>query len=309
MERPWRVATRRSALARAQAAAVADALAAATRRPAELVPLATTGDQHPDRAVEAFDRKGLFVDGVRAAVLDGRCDLAVHSYKDLPSAPAPGLVVAAIPRRVDPRDALVTATGCGLAQLPPGARVGTSSPRRRAQLAHQRPDLELRPLRGNVDTRLRRVATGELDAVVVAVAGLLRLEVAGADLPQVVVVPLEHGECLHAPAQGALAVECRVDDAETRAALAALDDAETRTCVAAERALLVQLGGGCTAPIGAHAEIVGGRIRLLGMVADPAGTTVVRAAEEGDDPDAVAAALAGALRRRGAARVLTRGGR
>ncbi len=281
---PWRVATRRSALARAQARIVADALHRATRRPAELVPLATTGDDHPDRAIESFDAKGLFVDGVRQAVLEGECDLAVHSYKDLPTERVDGLTIAAIPKRVDPRDALVSRHGWRLAEIPRDrpASVGTSSARRRAQLLYHRRDLLVQPLRGNLDTRLRRVADGDLDAVVVAVAGLLRLEV---DVGGLVAVPLEHGEMLHAPAQGALAIECRSDDAGALASLSLLDDAVTRTEVAAERALLGALEAGCTAPVGAHAELrrtSEGRDRLvlLGLVADVSGTRLHRASHE-----------------------------
>lgn len=283
--RPWRVATRRSALARAQAQTVADALAAATGRPAELVALATSGDEHPERAIEAFDTKGLFVDGTRRAVLSGDCDLVVHSYKDLPTEPFDGLVIAAVPARVDPRDVLVTREGHRLWELPRDrpVTVGTSSQRRRAQLQRARRDLIVQPLRGNLGTRLRRVADGELDAVVVALAGLLRSGSFDLDLKA---VPLEHGEMLHAPAQGALAVECRVDDAGTRKALRALDDADTRTCVQAERALLAALQGGCTAPIGAHAQLVpapdggGARLELLGMLSDPNGTRLLRASHE-----------------------------
>jgi hydroxymethylbilane synthase len=230
---PWRVATRRSSLARAQAGAVAEALAAATGRPAELVAVSTTGDERPDRAVEAFDAKGLFVDGVRRAVLDGRAHCAVHSYKDLPTERRRGLLVGAVPRREDPRDLLVTRDGARLSTLPSSATVGTSSARRKAQLQRARRDVLVQPLRGNLDTRLRRVAAGELDAVVVALAGVKRS--GPVDLP-LQAVPLEHGECLHAPAQGALAVECRDDDAETLAALDRVDDRETRTLVRAERA-------------------------------------------------------------------------
>jgi hydroxymethylbilane synthase len=283
-DRPWRVATRRSALARTQAATVAEALAEATGRLAELVALSTTGDDHPDRALQSFDVKGLFVDGTRQAVLDGDCDLVVHSYKDLPTEAHPGLVVAAIPLRVDPRDALVTRAGWRLADLPRDRpiTIGTSSPRRAAQLQRHRRDILVQPIRGNLDTRLRKVVAGELDGVLVALAGLLRLR---PDVPGLTAVPLEHGEMLHAPAQGALAVECRSDDAVTRKALRRLDDPRTRAEVAAERELLLQLQGGCTAPIGAHAEVrrtVGGddRLVLLGMLSDPTGTTLHRASHE-----------------------------
>jgi len=261
--------------------------------------MSTTGDDNPDRAIESFDAKGLFVDKTRQAVLAGDCDFVVHSYKDLPTAPAPGLVIACIPARVDPRDVLVTRAGTRLADLPRNrvVHVGTSSARRRAQLLKARRDLQVQPLRGNLDTRLAKVVDGQLDAVVVAMAGLLRL---GVDVP-LKAIPLEHGECLHAPAQGALAIECRSDDIATRAALGALDDAETRAAVTAERALLVGLEGGCTAPIGAHAEVrvIDGRPRLelLGMLADPNGTRLVRASHQGglDAPETLGLALAATL--------------
>jgi hydroxymethylbilane synthase len=309
---PWRVATRRSALAMAQAGMVADALAVATGRPAELVPLATTGDEHPDRAIEAFDAKGLFVDGTRQAVLDGDCQLVVHSYKDLPTDPHPELTIGAVPARVDPRDALISRAGWRLADLPRDrpVSVGTSSPRRRAQLQRHRRDVLVQPLRGNLDTRLRKVADGELDAIVVALAGLLRLR------PQVdglTAVPLEHGEMLHAPAQGALAIECRIDDAATRKALRKLDDPPTRTAVTAERELLLQLQGGCTAPIGAHARLRPGptgadRLELLGLLSDPSGTTLLRASHEtgADEPELLGRVMAATLLEAGGSDVLAR---
>lgn len=282
---PWRIATRRSRLARAQAQQVADALAQVTGRPAELVPMATTGDEHPDRAIEAFDSKGLFVDRTRQAVLAGDCHVVVHSYKDLPTEAAEGLVIGAVPRRVDPRDALITVEGHRLATLPRDRPVtlGTSSARRKAQIQKSRRDILVQPLRGNLDTRLGRVADGDLDAIVVAMAGLLRVGGLEHDLR---VVPLEHGEMLHAPAQGALAIECRVDDADTRKALRKLDHPDSRLCVLAERELLAHLGGGCTSPIGAHAELVPGeeegarRIELLGMLSDPNGTRLFRASHQ-----------------------------
>lgn len=314
MSAPWLLATRRSPLAQAQARQVADALTAATGRPAELVPLSTTGDDHPDRAVEAFDTKGLFVDGTRRAVLDGACHAVVHSHKDLPAEPVTGLVLAAVPPRVDPRDALVTRAGHRLAELPRDrpVAIGTSSPRRRAQIMRVRRDLVVQPLRGNLGTRLRKVSSGQLDGVVVALAGLLRsraeVDEAGAGL---VVVPLEHGEVLHAPAQGALAVECREDDAVTLEALRQIDDEDTRTVVTAERELLLQLQGGCTAPIGAHATLLPGpsgrrRLELLGMLSDPSGTRIYRASHEtsADEPELLGRVLAATLLEAGGREVL-----
>lgn len=306
MPSPWLVATRRSRLARTQASYVADALAEATGRPAELVPLSTTGDEHPERAVEAFDAKGLFVDGVRRAVLDGRAHCAVHSFKDLPSERFAGLLVGAVPEREDPRDLLVTREGARLSNLPRGAKVGTSSARRKAQLQRARRDLLVQPLRGNLDTRLGRVAGGDLDAVVVAVAGVRRL--GPLDLP-VKAIALEHGECLHAPAQGALAVECRDDDGETLDALKLIEHDETRALVRAERALLARLQGGCTAPIGAHASLLGdGRMELLGMVSDPGGTHLHRASHQAaaDQPELLGRTLAETLLDAGGREVLER---
>lgn len=306
MPSPWLVATRRSRLARTQARQVADALAEATGRPAELVPLSTTGDEHPERAVEAFDAKGLFVDGVRQAVLDGDAHCAVHSFKDLPTARFAGLLIGGVPRREDPRDLLVTRDGARLSSLARGATVGTSSARRRAQVQRARRDLRMQPLRGNLDTRLGRVADGELDAVVVAVAGVRRL--GPVDLP-VEAVALEHGECLHAPAQGALAIECREDDGETLAALRLIEDDETRALVRAERALLARLQGGCTAPIGAHAYLLeDGRMELLGMVSDPGGTHMHRASHQAsaDQPEMLGRTLAETLLDAGGSEVLER---
>lgn len=311
--RPWRIATRRSQLAQIQARSVADALTAHTGQPAELVALATSGDEHPERAIEAFDAKGLFVDGTRQAVLAGDCDVVVHSYKDLPTEGHEQLTIAAVPARVDPRDALVTQQGWRLPTIPrdrPRA-IGTSSPRRAAQLTYHRRDLVVQPLRGNLTTRLRKVADGTLDGVVVAVAGLLRLR---PDVDGLVAVPLEHGELLHAPAQGALAVECRRDDAATRRVLrAAVDDPVTRLEATAERELLAHLHGGCTAPIGAHAEVrttaTGERrLTLLGLLADPGGTRLHRASHEiaADDPVTLGRAMARTLLEDGGEAVLAR---
>ena len=307
---PWLIATRRSELAQAQAMQVAAALTAATGRPAELVPMATTGDEHPDRAIEAFDTKGLFVDHTREAVLAGECHMVVHSYKDLPTEGAPGLAVTAVPERADPRDALVSAEGWRLAELPRDRPIviGTSSARRRSQIERRRRDVLVQPIRGNLTTRLRKVSDGELDAVVVATAGLLRQQ---PDVSGLTAVPLEHGEMLHAPAQGALAVECRVDDDITRIALMQIDHGPTRTEVAAERELLAMLEGGCTAPIGAHAELrtsTNGdqRLVLLGLVADPSGTRMYRASHEAahDQPERLGRTMAATLLEAGGEAIL-----
>lgn len=263
--------------------------------------MATTGDLAPDRAIGEFDAKGLFVDTIRAALLAGEVDLAIHSYKDLPSEPVDGLVIGAVPVREDPRDVLVTRDGHGLADLPAIATVGTSSERRRVQLLRAKPGLQVLPVRGNLDTRLRKAADGELDAVVVAFAGLRRLYVAESDggvgplgLP-LKAVALEPGEVLPAPAQGALAVECRAGDETALAACAAIDDAVTRAVVHAERAFLTRLGGGCMAPVGALATVTDrGALRLLGMLGDPARRQVVRVSDEGpyDQPEQLGESVA-----------------
>ena len=303
-----RIATRRSALARAQATQVGLSLGV----PFELVPLATTGDLHPDRAVEAFDTKGMFVDAVRAAVADGSCELAVHSAKDLPADPVDALTIGAHPRREDPRDVLITGEGHLLRSLPSVATVGTSSARRRLQLLRVRPDLQVLAVRGNVDTRLRKVVDGELVAVVVALAGLRRLytdpSVGGVGplgLP-LKAVTLEPGECLPAPAQGALAVECRADDDETLAVLARIDDPATRVAVRAERTFQRTLGGGCLTPIGALATVDGDRLELAGMLADPLRRRVLRQTATGTAaaPEAVARALVDRIRELGGDEIL-----
>lgn len=295
-----RVATRRSALATAQATQVAHAL----DDDAVLVPMATTGDRHPDRAVASFDTKGLFVDTIRAAVLAGDCHLAVHSAKDLPADPVEGLTIGAYPVRADARDVLISRDGHLVRTLPSGATVGTSSARRRLQLLRVRPDLRVVPLRGNIDTRLRRVSDGDFDAVVVAMAGLRRLYTApeaggiGALGLPLSAVTLEPGECLPAPAQGALALECRSDDPATLDALAQLDHAPTRTAVTAERAFQRALGGGCLTPIGALATVRAGQIELAGMLADPDSRHLVRQTTTGSavDPRVVGRDLAGRIR-------------
>ena len=298
----WRIATRRSGLAQAQARTVADALTSLTDRSCELVPMATTGDEHPERAIEAFDSKGLFIDRTRQSVVDGDCHFVVHSYKDLPTEPAPGLTIPCIPRRVDPRDVLITRDGQRLATLPRDRQVtiGTSSPRRRSQIARTRRDILLQPLRGNIVTRMGRVRDGHLDGIVLALAGLLRL---GPEMEGLGAVPLEHGEVLHAPAQGVLGIEAREGDDETIEALAQLDHRETRLCLTAERWLLIGLGGGCTSPIGAHAHLITGpdgqeRLELLGMVSDPNGTRLERASHQAapTEPERLGAVLAETLK-------------
>jgi len=284
-----RLATRGSMLARTQSGHVADALRELSGQDVEIVLVTSHGDTDQSTPLASFGGVGVFVAAVREAVLRGEADIAVHSLKDLPTEPAPGLVVAALPRRQDPRDVLVTRDGLTVMTLPPGARVGTGSPRRAAQLLAARPDLDVVPVRGNVDTRLRTVSDGTLDAVVLARAGLARLdrldavsEAIGTDL------------MLPAPGQGALAVECRsVDvDAVLLDALRSLDDAATRAAVTAERSLLATLEAGCSAPVGAYATVTGEGesllVHLTGNVVSLDGTVSVRKSVTGAAGDAVA---------------------
>lgn len=262
-----RIGTRGSPLALAQAAIAAGALAARTGPP-RIVALATTGD-----AISAREPHGGWVlaDGqftreLERALLDGDVDVVVHSYKDLPTEPVEGLVIGAVLERGDARDCLLTATGGGLEALPRGGRVGTSSVRRAAQLSARRPDLVPEPLRGNVETRLRRLRDGEFDGLLLAAAGLDRLGIA---VPDVARLPFE--TMLPAPAQGALALQARADDGALLDVLAALDHRPTRIAVEAERALLREVGGGCLAPLGALGEVDGERLRLRAAFESPAG--------------------------------------
>jgi hydroxymethylbilane synthase len=245
-----RLGTRASALALAQARTVAADLAA-TGRKVDLVEITTHGDLSRE-PLAVIGGTGVFVSALRDALLADRIDLAVHSFKDLPTAPADGLTVAATPPREDPRDAVVARDRLTLAELPPGARVGTGAPRRVAQIRALGLGLDLVPVRGNVDTRLQQVADGTLDAVVLARAGLARL----GRLDEITEV-LDPLQMLPAPGQGALAVECRVDD-DLVDALRVLDEPTTRSAVTAERSLLAALEAGCTAPVGAYAEAAEG---------------------------------------------------
>ena len=248
-DRTLRIGTRPSALAVAQTTQVADRLRAAGH-PCELVHVSTPGDRSSAPVAELG--VGVFVSALRDALAAGEVDLAVHSYKDLPTAPDPRLVLAAVPQREDPRDALVARDGMVLGELPSGSRVGTGSARRKAQLDALGLGLEVVPIRGNVDTRVRKVAAGELDAVVVAAAGLRRLGRIGEATEL-----LDPVQMLPAPAQGALAIECRAEDPALADVLAAvLDDEPTRAAVTAERAVLAALEAGCSAPIAALADVV-----------------------------------------------------
>lgn len=255
-----RIATRRSRLALVQAEAVRRALAAA--QPdlrLELLELTTEGDRLRDVSLEKVEGKGFFTAALEEALRDGRAQFAAHSLKDLPVEPAPGFAVAAVLARDDPRDALVSAAG-GLAGLPAGARLGTDSARRRAQLLLARPDLEVLPVRGNVPTRLAKLDRGEFDALVLAAAGLNRLGLGGR-----VTEILEPEVCLPAPGQGAIAVQT-LAEGEWRERAAAVEDVATALAVRAERAFLGALGGGCATPVGALAACAGGRLRLQGVL-------------------------------------------
>ena len=298
----WRVGTRASALARVQAATVAAALTAQTGRPAELVEIATFGDSSSAPLPE-IGGTGVFVSALRDAILTGTVDVAVHSYKDLPTGPAPGLALVAVPPREDPRDALVARDGHTLSDLPIGATIGTGSPRRAAQLRLLGLGLDVVGIRGNVDTRLRKVAEHEVDAVVLARAGLSRLGRLGEiteTLDPIVMLP--------APAQGALAVEGAADRTEElAAALAGIEDAGARSAVLAERTVLAVLEAGCSAPIGALAEVVEGEdgleLSLRAIAVDLDGTASVRWSDSGpvSEPGALGRRVAAALLDGGAA--------
>ncbi|MBB2986165.1 hydroxymethylbilane synthase [Terracoccus luteus] len=297
---PLRLGTRRSRLATTQSQWVADQLEAAGHE-VELVEITTEGDVSA-QALTAIGGTGVFASAIRHALLDGRIDVAVHSLKDLPTAPEPGLTIAAVPVREDSRDVLVARDGLTLGELPQGSVVGTGSPRRAAQLAALGLGLEIRPIRGNVDTRIGFVTEGLLDAVVLARAGLSRLGRLG-DATEVI----DPIQVLPAPGQGALAVECRSDRADVLDAVASLDDADTRVAVTAERALLRALEAGCTAPVGALAEVVEGddglELSLRAFAGSDDGTIELRRSLVGPytEPEALGARLAQILLDDGAA--------
>lgn len=258
-----RLGTRGSQLALAQARLVAARIeAAAPGIRVELVPIATAGDRDQATPLAEGEQPGWFTTAIQEALQRGDVDIAVHSLKDLPTRRPDGLVIAAVPLREDPRDALVSRDGRTLRDLPPGAIVGTSSPRRAAQVTEIRPDLQVRPIRGNVETRLRRVSEGDYDAAVLALAGLRRL---GLDdrVPQV----FGFEEMLPAPGQGAIAVECRADDTPTRQLLARIDDPAIRLAVTAERSFLAAIEGGCSFPAAAYAEHFGSTLKLHALIA------------------------------------------
>jgi len=275
--------------------------------------VATPGDEST-APIERLGTTGVFTTTLREALLRGDVDLVVHSCKDLPTAPVPGLQVAAYPAREDPRDALVWPGGTTLDALPPGARIGTGSPRRAALLRAAGRRLQIVPIRGNVGTRLRKLADGEVDALILATAGLSRL-----GLLDEATTPLEPSVLMPAPAQGVLAVECRTDDPVTAAQLRILDHAPTRAAAITERGFLAALDAGCSAPVGALAELaaeagaegVGGpepAVRVSGVIAAPDGSSVIRAQATGPaaDGDALGRRLAHVLLEHGGAALLDR---
>lgn len=305
MSTPLRLGTRASALATTQSGHVADLVRERLGREVELVEVSTEGDVN--RApLASMGGTGVFVSALRDALLDGRVDLAVHSLKDLPTTPADDITLAAIPLREDPRDVVVARDGLTLGELPVGSRLGTGSPRRVSQLAALGLGLELQGIRGNVDTRIRKVREGEVDAVVLARAGLARL----GRLDEVTEV-LDPLQMLPAPGQGALAIECRTADADLVASLAQLDDPATRAAVTAERAVLSTLEAGCSAPLGALAEVVEGEdgeelwLRAVALSED--GVLSVRMSATGPVTEAVrlGTRLAGDMLDEGAAGLMT----
>jgi hydroxymethylbilane synthase len=259
----------------------------------------TKGDKTLDKPLPQIGGKGLFTAELERALRDGQIDIAVHSLKDLPVEDAKGLALGAITSRADVRDGLVARQGWTLDTLPTGATVGTSSVRRQAQLLARRPDLVVKPIRGNVDTRIRKVQAGEYDATVLAAAGLIRLE-----LTEMVTQWLDLDLMLPAPGQGALAVQCRADDEVTLTLLAAINDETVRQAVTAERAFLQSLGGGCSAPIAAYATIIGEQIQLDGLVAWPDGKQLFRVAGNQNDAWALGSQLATEVVRLGAGDIL-----
>jgi hydroxymethylbilane synthase len=302
--RPLRIATRKSQLALWQAEHVAALLRGAhPGLEVELVPMVTQGDRIQDRTLAAIGGKGLFIKELEVALEEQRADIAVHSVKDLPGDLPDGLTIAAVLERADARDALLTASAGRLDDLPRGARVGTSSLRRQAQLLAARPDLNVETLRGNVDTRLRRLDAGDMDAIVLACAGLIRL-----GLESRITARLDPEICLPAVAQGVIGIECRGADSRTLGLVAVLNHQDTRIAMDAERAFAHRLGGSCQSPIAAHARLDGQRLLLDGLVAEPDGSRLLRDTVSGaiDDPAALGALLAERILAAGAGPLLER---
>ena len=301
---PLRIATRQSQLALWQAEHVAALLRRAHPGIAvALLPMSTKGDRILDRSLAAIGGKGLFIKELEAALEDRRADMAVHSMKDVPGDLPAGLLIAAVLPRVDARDALISAGARALEDLPLGARLGTSSLRRQAQLLAARPDLAIEALRGNVDTRLKRLEAGELDAIVLACAGLIRL-----GLESRISARLDPKISLPAVSQGVIGIECRADDLKSRAVLQALNDTATRSAIDEERAFARRLGGSCQSPIAAYARIAQDRLTLEGLVAEPDGSRILRDTISGSaaNPEILGVELAERVLAAGAGELLQR---
>lgn len=307
------VGTRQSQLALTQTGQVIDALKAICEEHAlpydfEIRKIVTKGDRILDVTLSKVGGKGLFVKEIEQAMLSGEIDMAVHSMKDMPSVLQEGLVTGAVPRRVDPRDALISRNGLSLDELPQGAKIGTSSLRRSSQLKKYRPDLKLEWIRGNIDSRLRKLETEGFDAIILAAAGLYRM---GWEDRITSFLPVE--VCLPAVGQGALGIECRESDEEVRHLLSLYNDRDTELTVAAERQFLRVLNGGCQVPIGAYATLVqeeswigtgGARIELTGLVGTPDGRLVLKDVLTGEDPLKLGDEVAAKLISRGADEIL-----
>ncbi|HXP78551.1 MAG TPA: hydroxymethylbilane synthase [Verrucomicrobiae bacterium] len=298
-----RIGTRGSALALWQARSIARALRESTGVEPEIVIIRTSGDKFQQASFSQIGTKGVFIKELEDALLEGRIDLAVHSMKDVPTEMPEGLTIAAIGKREDVRDALLSSSGATLASLPQGSRVGTSSLRRQSQLLYARRDLRLLELRGNVDTRIEKLRRGDYDAIVLAKAGLDRLGLSG-NISQV----LPHDVSLPAAGQGAIGIEARKGDAETLRVLTALEDEETRSAVTAERSALAGLGGGCQVPIGAWGRVEGGRLALDVAVLSPDGMQRMWEKDSGslEEAEAIGKRIAKKLRDGGAAALLER---
>lgn len=294
------IGSRGSRLALWQANWVKDQLQALGNE-AEILIIKTSGDKLSNTSLLTSGTKGLFIKEIEEALLDGQVNLAVHSLKDLPTEQPEGLVVAAVPEREDPRDVLVLKAGRSLQDLPPGSRVGTGSLRRQAQLRALRPDLEFIPLRGNVDTRLKKLDRGDCEALLLAGAGLKRLGFASR-----ITCWLSESDICPAVGQGALALEVSRKDANVLNAILPLDHPPTHRAVRAERAMLLSLGGGCQLPIGAFTSESGGELRLAGIVADPNGAKVLRSTLSGspENPETLGTHVAEELLKQGAAALL-----
>ena len=302
--------TRQSALALTQTNLVIENLKALCRERGweiEFVieKIVTKGDRIVDVTLSKVGGKGLFVKEIEQALLERKIDIAVHSMKDVPSELPEGLVIGAVPKRADPRDCLISRDGRKLDELPSGARIGTSSLRRSCQLKAHRGDLELLPVRGNIDTRLKKLESENFDAIVLAAAGLVRI-----GWTDRISEYLDPAVCLPAVGQGALGIECRAEDAELMELIALIDDVETRLSVEAERAFLGRLNGGCQVPIGAYAERGkdNGALRLTGMVGTPDGSLLLKETMTGGNPAELGIKLADALLARGAESILAKAG-